>query len=85
MKPRCLAVPLEKAPELKVDVTFIPPVIPGANLNLEFCCKAPPIEIPPIPVPIPPVALTAATPFLKNAVAALNEYLNKLQLKCPLE
>jgi len=84
-KKRCIELPKVSAPEIPLGLSLAPPSIPGGEVNLELCCKLPPIPIPPIPIPLDPIALSTVLEVLADAVAKVNDYINSLPLSCPLE
>jgi hypothetical protein len=81
----CLEAPALPIPELGLGLTIAPPTLPGFSGNVDLCCKQLPFNIPAKPLPLPPGTMSVAGTLITTALAAVNEYLDSLPPKCPLE
>ena len=80
----CLDVTLPASPTLGFGLSIAPPEPSAIDFDAELCCKFQ-FEIPLPPIPLPPFAFNAAaTLLIKNALAAVQTYIDALPLDCPL-
>lgn len=82
----CITVPIPAIPTLPSPLSLsLPPLPPIPGLP-EFCCKLPPIELPPIPIEVPTTVITPAViATLNGFITQANNYLAALPFDCPLE
>lgn len=82
----CIELPDVSAPVLPPPLTITPPSLTTPGLDINLCCKMPPISIPSVPLAIPPIILNPAVIATLNAyIASAVDYINSLSLPCPLE
>lgn len=82
----CIALPIPQIPTPPFEFSFTPPVPQIPSLNINLCCKLPPVDLPIPPIPVPTLLLSSGLlETLKEAIAQVNSYLNTLPLECPLE
>ena len=82
----CLKIPTVPAPTLPSPLGITPPDAPSPPTLPEFCCKLPPVSLPLPPIPIPAIILNPAVITALNAnIEIVTNYINSLQLECPIE
>lgn len=89
----CLAAPTLPVPQLPSPLHLALPDLGLPTFDLTLCCTItpPPIDLPypasllTAPPPGPTINLTVINVFLSGVVAPINEFLDTLQLDCPVE
>jgi len=88
----CLPLPELPMPTLPGGLSLDPPELPpppGGNFSL-LCCKLLQFEIPAPPISLPPLTISSATAAavataIKNAMTAMQNFIDNIPLECPKE